>query len=48
VVTLTVIDGRRLVFAVEAWDSAEQIGAGTHERFIVDRARFEARVAEKR
>ncbi|MEP0761172.1 MAG: thioesterase family protein [Chloroflexota bacterium] len=45
--TLTEVDGRRLVFAVEAHDDAEQIGAGTHERFVVDKARFEARVAAK-
>lgn len=45
--TLTEVDGRRLVFAVEAHDDAEQIGAGTHERFVVDKARFEARLAAK-
>ncbi len=45
--TLTDVDGRRLVFAVEAHDDVEQVGAGTHERFVVDRARFEARVAAK-
>jgi fluoroacetyl-CoA thioesterase len=45
--TLTEVDGRRLVFAVEASDPVEPIGTGTHERFLVDRARFEARVREK-
>ena len=30
------IDRRRLVFAVSAFDTREQIGSGTHERFIVD------------
>ena len=45
--TLIQVDGRRLVFAVEAHDDAEQVGAGTHERFVVERARFEARVAAK-
>lgn len=45
--TLTEVDGRRLVFAVEAYDEAEQVGAGMHERFLVDKARFEARVAAK-
>lgn len=47
VATLTEVDGRRLVFAVEAHDDVEQVGAGTHERFVVDKARFEARVAAK-
>lgn len=45
--TLQEIDGRRLVFAVEAWDAVEPVGAGVHERFIVDAARFEARAAAK-
>jgi len=45
--TLQEIDGRRLVFAVEAWDAVEPIGAGVHERFIVDADRFEARAAAK-
>lgn len=45
--TLTEIDRRRLIFTVEAWDDAEKIGEATHERFIVDRAKFEARAAEK-
>jgi fluoroacetyl-CoA thioesterase len=46
--TLKEIDGRRLVFDVEAWDPVERIGEGTHERFIVDRARFEGRVLSKK
>lgn len=29
------IDGRRLVFNVQAFDEKEQIGAGTHERFVI-------------
>lgn len=34
------VDGRRLIFRVTAWDEVEQIGEATHERFVVDRARF--------
>jgi fluoroacetyl-CoA thioesterase len=45
--TLTAIDGRRLVFDVSAWDPVERVGEGTHERFIVDRQRFEDRVRGK-
>jgi len=45
--TLQEVDGRRLVFAVEAWDAVEPVGAGTHERFLVDAERFEARAAAK-
>ena len=45
--TLREVDGRRLVFEVSVSDEVEQIGSGTHERFIVNRKRFEARVRDK-
>ena len=38
--TLVEIEGRRLTFNVVAVDSKGLIGEGTHERFIVDTARF--------
>jgi fluoroacetyl-CoA thioesterase len=41
------VDRRRLRFRVEAWDEVEKVGEADHERFIVDRARFLARVEEK-
>jgi predicted thioesterase len=41
------VDGRRLTFAVEAWDAAGPVGQGEHERVIVDAARFMARAAER-
>lgn len=34
------IDGRRLVFQVEAYDEQKKIGEGQHERFIVNLDRF--------
>src|SRR5579883_2388453 len=34
------IDGRRLVFQVEAYDEKRKIGEGLHERFIVHLQRF--------
>ena len=34
------VDGRRLMFRVEAFDPIEKIGEGTHERFVVDLARL--------
>jgi len=37
----------RVCFRVEAWDAVEKIGEGEHERFIIDTARFMARVARK-
>lgn len=41
------ISGRKVVFDVQAWDTQEQVGAGRHERFIVDEARFLQKVAAK-
>jgi predicted thioesterase len=41
------IEGRRLVFHVEAWDEVERIGEATHERFIVDREAFVAKARAK-
>jgi fluoroacetyl-CoA thioesterase len=41
------IDGRRLVFRVWADDEADRIGEGTHERIVVDVARFDARAQLK-
>ena len=41
------IDRRRLVFKVEAWDEVELVGEGLHERFIIDEARFIAKLEEK-
>jgi predicted thioesterase len=34
------VEGRRLVFHVEAWDEVEQIGKATHERFIINEKKF--------
>ncbi|HEY7366477.1 MAG TPA: thioesterase family protein [Methylomirabilota bacterium] len=33
--TLLQADGRRYLFAVEAWDDKEKIAEGRHERFVV-------------
>jgi predicted thioesterase len=45
--TLVKIDRRRLTFAVEAFDEKEKIGEGTHERFLIDVARYAERLKEK-
>ena len=37
---VTAAEGRKLTFAVSAWDEAEKIGGGTHERFIIKPERF--------
>ena len=44
---LSQVDGRRLVFNVQAWDEVERIGETTHERFLVDTAAFIARARAK-
>ena len=43
---LSVTD-RRIQFRVEAWDEKEKIGEGTHERAMIDVAKFATRLAEK-
>ena len=40
--TVTAVDDRKLTFTVEAEDSRQVIGKGTHERFIIDIERFAA------
>ncbi len=45
---LIAVEDRKLTFAIEAWDNVELIGRATHERFLVNRARFEAKAAQKR
>jgi len=47
VVELIKIDGRRLVFSVEAYDNNDLISKGEHERFIIDKDRFDAKMLEK-
>src|SRR5271169_3743259 len=37
---VTRIDGRHVDFEVQAFDGSEQIGAGTHQRTLIDMAKF--------
>lgn len=41
------IDGRTIRFRVEARDEKELIGDGTHERVVVDVAKFDQRIQRK-
>jgi predicted thioesterase len=41
------IEGRRVMFEVEARDKLEQVGEGRHERFIINVPKFRAKFAEK-
>jgi fluoroacetyl-CoA thioesterase len=44
---VTAVEGRKLTFRLEAFDEVEKIGEATHERFVIQAAKFNARVAEK-
>lgn len=46
-VTLTGVDGRRLIFDVEAHDGVDLITRGKHERFIINREKFDDRMGGK-
>ena len=45
--TLEEVDGRRLVFSVEAFDEKGRIGGGRHERFIIGNEKFQAKADRK-
>ena len=47
-VRLEEVEGRKLVFSILADDGIDKISEGTHERFVIDAAKFNARVADKR
>jgi predicted thioesterase len=46
--TLCAVDGRRLTFETEAHDEVDLIAKGTHERVVIDLARFLARAESKK
>ena len=46
-VRLDRLEGRKLFFSLSAHDGIDRISEGTHERVVIDAARFRARIAEK-
>ncbi len=46
-VTLVKVDGRKLTFSVAADDGIDTITQGTHERFVIDVEKFNAKVLQK-
>jgi predicted thioesterase len=44
---LTGIEGKKLIFRVEAFDELEKIGEGTHERFIINLDKFLSKAKSK-
>jgi len=46
-VKLEEVEGRKLVFSIVADDGMDKISEGTHDRFIIDAAKFNAKMAAK-
>ncbi len=46
-VEITAVDRRRITFAVSAHDGIDLIARGTHERFVIDKARFDNKISSK-
>ena len=44
---VVVVDRRRITFSVKAYDERGLIGEGTHERFVVDVEKFQAKAEGK-
>ena len=46
-VRLDKVESRKLTFSISAHDGVDKITEGTHERYVIDAARFTAKVAGK-
>ncbi len=46
-IKLIEVDGRRLLFEVEAHDGVDLISKGKHERFIINKEKFDLKMKEK-
>ena len=44
---VTKVDGRRIEFQVDATDDIEKIGTATHERMVIDMAKFSEKLKKK-
>ena len=47
-VELIAVEGKKLVFSVEAHDGKDRIAVGRHERFVINKEKFDARLDAKR
>jgi fluoroacetyl-CoA thioesterase len=47
-VELIAVEGKKLTFSVEAHDGIDLISQGRHERFIINKAKFDAKLGVKR
>ena len=44
---ITKVEGRKIVFDIKAYDGVDEIGSGTHERFIVNKVKFQSKADGK-
>lgn len=44
---ISAVDGRKVTFAVKAYDEKEEIGSGIHERFVVAAEKFQNKADSK-
>jgi fluoroacetyl-CoA thioesterase len=47
-VKLVEVDRRRLVFEIDAHDGVDRISRGRHERFVIEKDKFDAKLEEKK
>jgi fluoroacetyl-CoA thioesterase len=47
-VKLVEVEGRKLVFEVEAHDGVDLISKGRHERFVINKDKFDSKMEEKK
>jgi predicted thioesterase len=46
-VEIVTIDGPRITFAVRVFDEQEAVAEGSHERYLIDRSKFLAKLKDK-
>jgi predicted thioesterase len=46
-VEIVMVDGPRVSFAVQVFDEQEAVAEGTHERYLIERTKFLAKLEEK-
>lgn len=47
-VELIAVEGRKLIFSVEAHDGIDLISKGRHERFVINKEKFDAKLGAKK
>lgn len=46
-VEIVQVDGPRITFAVQVFDEQENVAEGTHERYVIERAKFLSKLEDK-